>query len=133
MCIRDSLNAMSATEDRLLRAFEVVTPSVASTVASTITSENSVNSASQDAVSLEVLKLLKEIQGSLCTSTSSGRNQQQRTGRDTVTNRLDKSKYCWSHGAWNHTGKRCKSEKPGHKEDATFTNKMGGSTDSCST
>ena len=37
-------------------------------------------------------------------------------------------KYCWSHGACNHTGMECNRKKEGHKDEATFNNRMGGRT-----
>ena len=37
------------------------------------------------------------------------------------------SDYCWTHGACAHDGSACKNKKPGHKDEATFANKMGGS------
>ena len=40
-------------------------------------------------------------------------------------------KYCWTHGAWNHDSKDCGTPAAGHKNDATFTNKMGGSKAFC--
>ena len=40
-------------------------------------------------------------------------------------------KYCWTHGACAHESAACNHKKPGHKNDATFTNKMGGSTVNC--
>jgi hypothetical protein len=39
--------------------------------------------------------------------------------------------YCWTHGfrvADEHTSKTCKNPKPGHQQEATKTNQMGGST-----
>jgi len=36
--------------------------------------------------------------------------------------------YCWSHGKCKHSSKTCTIRKEGHKEEATQTNKMGGST-----
>ncbi len=39
--------------------------------------------------------------------------------------------YCWSHGGCGHLGGRCRDKKPGHKDNATFENKMGGSTNNC--
>ena len=41
------------------------------------------------------------------------------------------NKYCWSHGACAHWGKDCRDKKPGHKDEATFKDKMGGSTEMC--
>ena len=34
-------------------------------------------------------------------------------------------------GAGNHQSKKCKKKKRGHKDDATFSNKLGGSTVYC--
>eukprot|EP00978_Attheya_sp_CCMP212_P007160 scaffold16656_cov42-Attheya_sp.AAC.3 len=36
--------------------------------------------------------------------------------------------YCWSHGKCKHSSKTCMIRKEGHKEEATQTNNMGGST-----
>ena len=38
------------------------------------------------------------------------------------------NRYCWTHGVCTHTSERCKSGARGHKSEATFQNKMGGST-----
>ena len=45
--------------------------------------------------------------------------------------RTNTSKYCWSHGACAHTSQQCRSKKSGHRDDATFRNKLGGSTAYC--
>ena len=39
--------------------------------------------------------------------------------------------YCWSHGGCGHRGNRCRDKLPGHQDDATFENKMGGSCVNC--
>ena len=39
------------------------------------------------------------------------------------------SKYCWTHAGCGHFGLGCKHKKEGHKDEATFRNKMGGSTE----
>ena len=39
--------------------------------------------------------------------------------------------YCWSHGGCGHLGGCCRDKKDGHKDEATFENKMGGSTANC--
>eukprot|EP00978_Attheya_sp_CCMP212_P043349 scaffold281064_cov28-Attheya_sp.AAC.1 len=36
--------------------------------------------------------------------------------------------YCWSHGKCKHSSKTCTIRKEGHKEEATQTHKLGGST-----
>ena len=45
--------------------------------------------------------------------------------------RSDISKYCWTHGACNHSGTGCRRPAPKHKKNATFSNRMGGSTAFC--
>ena len=37
--------------------------------------------------------------------------------------------YCWTHGACAHRSSECKTTAPGHKSDATFEDKQGGSLD----
>ena len=49
-------------------------------------------------------------------------------GRYTRTNT---SKYCWSYGACAHSSSECNAKRDGYKNDATFANKMGGSTSYC--
>ena len=39
--------------------------------------------------------------------------------------------YCWLHGGCGHLGGRCRDKKDGHRDEATFENKMGGSTLNC--
>jgi len=46
-------------------------------------------------------------------------------------NQFKNQKYCWTHGACNHTSKSCEQRAQGHKEDATFSNMLGGSTKRC--
>lgn len=36
--------------------------------------------------------------------------------------------YCWTHGICSHTSSNCRTPGPGHKNDATFQNKMEGNT-----
>ena len=40
-------------------------------------------------------------------------------------------RYCHTHGCCNHWGCNCKDKAPGHKDDATFRNRMGGSNLNC--
>ena len=70
-------------------------------------------------------------------------NNTQNNGNRTTTtnNQNDKTKaekfkhkhslYCWSHGACAHESKDCNKPRPGHKKEATFSNKMGGSVRFC--
>ena len=45
--------------------------------------------------------------------------------------RQDTSKYCWTHGACGHPSWFCNNPKEGHQYQATFENKLGGSTYYC--
>ena len=40
-------------------------------------------------------------------------------------------RYCWSCGCCPHWGRKCPNKKPGHKDEATFRNRMSGSDDNC--
>ena len=40
-------------------------------------------------------------------------------------------RYCWSCGCCPHWGKNCENKKTGHKDDATFLNRKGGSDENC--
>ena len=55
-----------------------------------------------------------------------------RGGRGGRGNVSRTGKYCWTHGGCNHYGPDCESKAEGHKDEATFQNKMGGSTKNCS-
>ena len=37
------------------------------------------------------------------------------------------NKYCWTHGVCGHNSKACKAHKPNHRQEATYSNRMGGS------
>jgi len=64
------------------------------------------------------------------TSNSNNNNTNGANGR-TRNVRYDTSKYCSSCGAWNHISKDCFRKGPNHNDNATFDNKMGGSTYYC--
>ena len=59
-------------------------------------------------------------------NTTLSSNSSRRRGNCTNTNF-----YCWSHGACAHPSNQCYSKRPGHQDNATFENKIGGSTVYC--
>ena len=67
------------------------------------------------------------------THTMHNQNNQQQANIPRYPNDEPKrfNRYCWTHGACAHRGKRCKHKADGHQDEATFTNKMGGSTHMC--
>ena len=114
-------------------------PSIAPTDISTVTEiQHHANAVQSDPVQLEILKLLKQMQQSLATTdTSTGNNRRgRRTPKKTPDNasfnRSQTDKYCWTHGACGHASSVCRAPASGHKQDATFENRMGGSNAFCS-
>ena len=53
------------------------------------------------------------------------RRRNKRTPDDATFERQDKSKYCHTHGAGNHALDDCNRRVLGHRNAATFANKMG--------
>jgi len=88
-----------------------------------------------DQTQLEILRLLKEIAQDLKKG-KKGSPQGQKVGVKTPDDfqgrRSNLNFYCWTHGACNHDGKRCRAKAPGHKQEATKDNRMGGSNALCS-
>ena len=73
------------------------------------------NATMQDATQLAILQLLKQIQADMKQSKPKDR----------------KKFYCWTHGACAHKSTDCRNKREGHKDNATFNNKMNGSTKGC--
>ena len=63
--------------------------------------------------------------------TKRGSGTTQKTPDNASFHRKKTSKYCWTHGACDHTGEECNNRAPGHKASATKENKMGGSKAFC--
>ena len=83
---------------------------------------------SNDDKSSEILLFLKKLQEEVQALKLSKTNNP-----STLRKRKRTDQYCWTHGACAHQSKDCKPtfRKNGHKENATFTNKQGGSTLYC--
>ena len=81
----------------------------------------------------DLLQLVHQLQKQLLTTTSSSNvhsdNDHSKPKRTFVRTHTDK--YCWSHEERGHEGKACRKMKPGHRDEATFGNKLGGSTFYC--
>ena len=83
--------------------------------------EHSVNATQQDKIQLKMLQILERIDSKLDASNPNDRKRIRRI--------LDH--YCWTHGAGNHKSCDCRNKKEGHKDNATFDNRMGGSNAYC--
>ena len=82
-----------------------------------------------DQTQLEILRLLKEISQDLKKSKRGpprGQKVGVKTPDDYTGRRSNLNFYYWTHGAGMHDGKYCHSRAPGHKEEATKDNRMGG-------
>ena len=112
------------------------------------TPHHQANAVKGDAVQMEMLRLLQQMQQ---TMQQLAGNQRMNNNNNTNTNnkaqktrklaektpdnatffRRITNKYCWTHGAWNHTSEKCQHKAPGHQDAATFANRMGGSNAFC--
>ena len=143
-----------------------------------IHSNQSINTASNDTIQLEILKLLREMRddnnesrkrskknsgkennndnvnnnkndnknnGRNSSRNNNGNNNKHRKNRNSNRNNnsnsnnnngssgfvRDVSHYCYAHGACSHDSKDCFKQGNNHNDNATFANKMGGSTSYC--
>ena len=79
---------------------------------------NATTTNTAEATQLAILQLLKDIQDSM-------------TKKNANANKNRPKHYCWSHGRCGHKGVDCRNKKNGHQDNATFANKMDGSTKGC--
>ena len=84
----------------------------------------SVNITQQDQIQLKMLQILERIDKKLDNRAPSSAASPKRKRRVMDC-------YCWTHGAGNHTSTDCRNKKEGHKDNATFSNRMGGSKSYC--
>ena len=79
------------------------------------------NVTQQDQIQLQMLQILERIDKKL---------DERKPSTQTRTRRVLTS-YCWTHGAGNHKSADCRNKKDGHKDNATFDNRMNGSSAFC--
>ena len=136
------LDEVYAFEERLMKAFSVITPnpSIESTPPTEQHITPSVNATVNNQVTLEVLQLLKDLKSDTGhkrkNMNADSEVEQKQTGftdlnRSSKRVRYNITKYCYSHGVCGHESKEYKYKKDGHKNNATFTHKIGGSTEFC--
>ena len=89
------------------------------------TAPQQANATTTDPNHLRFIDILTKLEAKLDAKASKpSKNKDKKKGKN-VQN------YCWTHGACSHIGKDCNKPATGHKQDATFTNMMGGSTKNC--
>ena len=97
----------------------------------------------------QMLQILREMRDAqIATNSSQGNSSQgnssqsnwprdrstrvnRRTPDNANFNRVDKSKYCHTHGACNHNSGECNRKAQGHRNAATLANRLGGSNAFC--
>ena len=72
----------------------------------------------------ELTKELAQIKRGMGETENGGRNTRGRQGREP-------KRYCWSCGCVPHFGRNCPNKKAGHKDDANFRDRKGGSDENC--
>ena len=112
----------------------------ASSISDLSTNRESANATSEANIQLEMMKLLKSMQNEISNLSNNNGGNNNRGGkpksyRKTSDNpsftRRTTDQYCWTHGGCAHAGDKCTMKAPGHKDAATFENKMGGSKAFC--
>ena len=127
------LQHIAVSEDKMLSAISTITDDESNSSQDDAEQANIANMTVNDKVTLEVLKLLKEIKNDMKNNArkrnqnSRGQSKSERNAKKKKRRRLKIDKYCWSCGAWNHASKDCRNKKDGHQDEATFENKMNGS------
>ena len=83
----------------------------------------------------EMLQLLRTMQQAITANGSPNAGRRGRNNRRTPDNasfnRRVRDKYCHTHGACNHVSRDCTRKAPGHRDEATFENRLGGSNAFC--
>ena len=92
-------------------------------------SMSSLSPSANSATTNDLLQIILQLQNQILASKQTPNVSTNPPKRSFVRNHTDK--YCWSHGACGHEGAQCKNKKQGHRDDATFSNKLGGSTFLC--
>jgi hypothetical protein len=116
---------------------QVIQPSTEETETTDSILQHMANAASQNQQMLpQLLKQIEEMQTLMTKmqsqiSDNQGNNQRQHRGSNAQQRKRNVSKYCWTHGACAHDGTECNQPAAGHKPNATFANKMGGSIRYC--
>ena len=120
---------------------ESVLSAIAESVPDTTSTEESYDRVNQvsnsEQVTLDMLSAIKDLQKEI-KELKSSKLQNKNIPKSSApgqykgyATRVNKSKYCHTHGACAHESKYCKNKRPGHKDEATFENKLDGSTAFC--
>ena len=87
-----------------------------------------------DPIMLKLLQQMADMQSAITNMTLTYKAQKPNAPlSDSINPKTGKPwrRYCWTHGCCTHWSKNCPQKKSGHKDDATFRNRMGGSNEKC--
>ena len=110
----DILDSMSIIQQDRQDNSSVSTPTLPTQTASAVTGSTVSNE--------DLLLMIQQLQAQLS-------SQSVQTPPKNFKRKVDH--YCWTHGACGHPSNKCRNKKPGHQDNATLDNKMGGSTYYC--
>ena len=81
----------------------------------------------------QLLQQISNMQNQIANLTLSANTTRKSRVSDNVNPKTGKPwrRYCWTHGCCTHWGRTCPQKASGHKDDATFRNRMGGSNENC--
>ena len=99
----------------------------------------SINSASSDATIASLVSIIKKLEAKVDSLSpqqpnhTTNNNTNSTPMSNTINPRTGKEwrRYCWTHGCCTHKGVDCPAKAPGHKDEATFKDRMGGSNRNC--
>jgi len=99
----------------------------------------SINSASSSSTIESLLTIIKNLENKVdnLTVNAAGKNgnnlQNYNSNKDLINPKTGKEwkRYCWTHGCCPHKGVDCPTKAAGHKDEANFKNRMGGSNKNC--
>ena len=91
---------------------------------------SSISHTANSVTNAEILKLVMQLQQQIL---DMGKEKQAVETKKPKSNfiRNQVHKYCWTHGACGHESRQCKNKKEGHRDEATFSNRLGGSDQFC--
>jgi hypothetical protein len=137
--LQDNMHCMESTILERLNALEA--PGQENPAEENIPPQEQAGNASTD-VTTEILQALKNLTANYkkLENKFASISDTPRRGLRDITNTSDRrvrlprtivTKYCWTHGGCGHKSGDCKNPGTGHKRDATFASKKGGSTEYC--
>ena len=97
-------------------------------------SSDSANSVTSNITLDTLLSTIKDLKAELTTIKSSQQTcPPVVSNNDEINPRRGKpwKRYCWTHGCCTHHGRNCPNRTKGHKDEANFKNRLGGSNKGC--